>query len=270
MRSLWLLRVPSSVGAKRRKSWLLAASALASSSMGVSEPALAQTCTPDPSVFVSGNATCTGAFTSNINYSTTDLPIHLTLQPPISVTSPGGNAVNLNNTFVASPANALATLTANDATINNINNPSAPNQSALRVQASGNATITASGIINVIGTDSTNAVWAIVFSSGAGRPVASVTYDGPATGPGITATGGANSTLIQACANDGCNLGSSADADVNIVAAGNLTGIGPSGPVGNGITGLFAVSGARQCLRALQSRHDRRERNLCQRHLRGW
>ena len=36
----------SNVGTKRRKYWLLAASALASSSLGLSEPALAQICTP--------------------------------------------------------------------------------------------------------------------------------------------------------------------------------------------------------------------------------
>ena len=39
---LFRCRLLSSVTLKRRKSWLLAASALASSSLGVSEPALAQ------------------------------------------------------------------------------------------------------------------------------------------------------------------------------------------------------------------------------------
>ena len=46
MGSLRQRRVLSSVTVKRRKSWLLAASALASLSLGISEPALAQTCTP--------------------------------------------------------------------------------------------------------------------------------------------------------------------------------------------------------------------------------
>jgi hypothetical protein len=55
---------------RHRKSWLLAATALVSSSLGVSEPALAQICTPaqpnpDPAT---GNATCTGNFTSSIVY----------------------------------------------------------------------------------------------------------------------------------------------------------------------------------------------------------
>ena len=50
----------TSVIAKRRKSWLLAASALASSSLGISGPALAQ-CS---AVSASGNATCTaGTYT---------------------------------------------------------------------------------------------------------------------------------------------------------------------------------------------------------------
>src|SRR5262249_2831725 len=146
------------------------------------------------------------------------------------------------NTTFASPVNAPAILTANDALINHLIT-NGPNQSALRVQASGDATINATNTtINVTGTDSTNAVWAIVFSSVAGR-VASVNYVGPANGPGITATGGANSTLIQACGNDGCGLGSSADANDKTVAAGDLKGIGPSGPVGFGIGGLFAVAG---------------------------
>ena len=83
--------------------------------------------------------------------------------------------MSLSNTTAASPVNAPATLTANDRNHQITYNPSGPNQSALRVQSSGNASITASvqAIINVTGTNSTNAVWAIVFSSVAGR-VASV------------------------------------------------------------------------------------------------
>ena len=51
----------SSVGAKRRKSWLLAASALASSSLGISGPALAQCSAVD----ASGNATCSSGTYTN-------------------------------------------------------------------------------------------------------------------------------------------------------------------------------------------------------------
>ncbi len=212
-------------------------------SLGASQPAQAQ-CTgaPDNTVCSSGPP---GTYSSGINVSTGNTAINVTLQPGVEVTAGAGvvNAVSLSNTTVASPVDAPATLIANDPNIEVTHIiRGGPNQSALRVQASGNASIgdamaPAQATILVRGTDSTNAVWAIVFSSVAGR-VASVYYDGP-----ITATGGANSTLIQACANDGCGLGSSADADVIIDAAGNLTGIGPSGAVGNGITGLFAASG---------------------------
>src|SRR5258708_35950711 len=53
-------RLLSNVTVKRRKSWLLAASALASCSLGISGPALAQ-CSP---VAASGNATClSGTYT---------------------------------------------------------------------------------------------------------------------------------------------------------------------------------------------------------------
>ena len=52
-------RLPSSVTVKRGKSWLLAASALASSPLGVAEPALAlNEC---EALATSGSATCTSA-----------------------------------------------------------------------------------------------------------------------------------------------------------------------------------------------------------------
>jgi outer membrane autotransporter protein len=223
--------------------WLRAASAVVLLLLGVSEPALAQCTGP------ADNTICTpggNPYTSGINVNTDNTPINVTLQPGVQVIPAGGvaNAVNLANTTFPSLANAPATLTANDATINHTLT-NGPNQSALRVQASGNATITASGIIDVTGTESTNAIWAIVLSSALGRPVASVIYDGPATGPGITATGTANSTLIQACANDGCLLGGVVDADARIDAAGNLTGVvAPSVPsISLGIGGLFARAG---------------------------
>jgi outer membrane autotransporter protein len=235
---------------RRRKSWLLAASALASSSLGISEPALAaDECGP----LVGGSVTCTSAgnpYATGISYNTNNTPINVTLQqgpPGVQVIANGGvvNAVNLNSTF-APATGGPATLTANDATITHII-ANGPNQSALHIQAAGSATITASGIINVTGTNSTNAIFATVFSSVAGA-VASVNYNGLAT-PGITdinVIGGPNSTAIQACANDGCGFGNAVDANVIINAGGNLTGIGPlNAPpsIGNGIAGLFAASG---------------------------
>jgi outer membrane autotransporter protein len=106
----------------------------------------------------------------------------------------------------------------------------------------GTASSPVTGVINVTGTTSTNALWASVFSTVAAAE-ASVTYDGPATGPGITETGGRNSTLIQACANDNCGFGNDVSGDAKIDAAGNLTGIGVSAPGTTGMNGLFAEAG---------------------------
>jgi outer membrane autotransporter protein len=157
--------------------------------------------------------------------------------------------VSLQTTTVPSTVDAPATLITNNAAITNTTNPNGPDQSALIVQAGGSATIgtaldPVSGVINMSGAGSTNVIWAIVFTDPTfpgSRPVASVTYDGL----GITATGGPNSTLIQACANDGCQLFNTGDGDAKIDAAGNLTGVGggttPTNP--NGMNGLFAAAG---------------------------
>src|SRR5262245_7601189 len=77
------------------KIWLVATSALAWPVLFASEPALAQTCEP---LDGSGNATCSGTFSSNIDVNTNNTPIHLTLAPGVIVNSPGGDgAVNLAN-----------------------------------------------------------------------------------------------------------------------------------------------------------------------------
>src|SRR5262245_58715180 len=71
----------SSVGAKRRKSWLLAACALAPLSLCLSEPALAQACGP---LDGSGSVTCPPAannYSTGITYNTANTPINLTLKP---------------------------------------------------------------------------------------------------------------------------------------------------------------------------------------------
>ena len=59
MESLRQRRVLSSITLKRRKSWLLAASALASSSLGISGPALAAN--ECGALAASGSVTCTSA-----------------------------------------------------------------------------------------------------------------------------------------------------------------------------------------------------------------
>ena len=236
MASLGPPRAAFNAYAKRRKFVLMAATALAPLSLALSEPALAQTCTP---VANPGNLTaaqpstsCTGTFNTNINYGgpTTPQPPLLTLelQPGVSVINPGGNAVNLANTTGAiNTIGTDATLTANNATITNITNSA--NNSALRIQTNGNATITASGPIEVSGTQSTNAIWAIVLPSSV-PTVSKVVYDGP----GVKATGTTFSTVIQA-QNDGTG-------DSIIDARGNITGVA-LGSAANGITGLFASSG---------------------------
>ena len=86
----------SSVVARRRKFWLITTSALASSSLGISGPALAlDECGPSPAI-------CTSAlnpYATGINYTGSDTtPLSVTLQSGVNVTipagSPGVNAVN--------------------------------------------------------------------------------------------------------------------------------------------------------------------------------
>ena len=154
-------RLLSSVTVKRRKSWFLAASALASSSLGISGPALAQCVgTPDNvSCSLGGNPYATG-----INVNTNNTPINLTLQSGVNVTIPAGapgiNAVNAANTTGVSLNSADITINADGVTINNTANPLSNNNTGLRIQSSGAATITATNTtINVAGTASD---WAIL------------------------------------------------------------------------------------------------------------
>src|SRR5262245_42041063 len=104
------LVVLSNLTAKCRKFWLVAA--LVPLSLGLSEPAVAQVCTPvaNPGTLTAAQpmTSCTGTFNTNINFGgpNTPPPSLLTLELQqgvgVSVTSPGGNAVNLQNTFGAS------------------------------------------------------------------------------------------------------------------------------------------------------------------------
>jgi hypothetical protein len=208
--------MPASVALKRRKSWLLAASALASSSLGISQPALAQACGP---LDASGRATCDllgNPYPNGINYSTNLTPIFVTLQPGVRVVIPSlsgvVDSVNLaNTTGGATPADA--SLIVNDAFIDNTA-VTGPNKSGLRIQASGNATITATNTeVRVTGLQSTNAIWAIVLPSSNPNTAATVNYNGP----GVTSTGTDFSTVIQA---DNRGTG---PAIIN--AAGDMTGV---------------------------------------------
>jgi len=181
------LVVLSSVAAKRQKFELLAASCLMPLSLGLSEPALAQTFT-----FPAGN------YPTGIGVNNPGAPTNVILDPGVQVfVTPGTiNQAVAVSTGTAAGTGAPATLTANNAAVNISGGDLV---SALFLHPIlGNATITASGIMNVAGTGNTNAIWAAVFSSVPGA-VASVTYTGSAA-PGIidiNATGGSNSTVIQ-------------------------------------------------------------------------
>ena len=118
---LFRCRLLSSVTVKRRKSWLLAASALASSSLGISGPALAANeCGP---LDADGSVTCTSQADSATPIPTASptaahaatTPLNVTLDSDVNVTLAGpGIGVALNNFDSGSPV----LLSANGATIN--------------------------------------------------------------------------------------------------------------------------------------------------------
>ena len=216
---------------RRRKSWFLAASALVSSSLGVSEPALAApgTCTspqpnPDPTT---GIVTCTGDFTSSIIYGPPPPPpgpatqLHVILNPPVSVTTGPGDGVALNNFTNTVPV----LLSANGATINVTQVPSSSggNRGLYVETAENDATIMASGKIDVAGEGGGNHAIKAFVNATAGSGNASVTY----TGPGLTGSGGTNSTDIQA---------QSMNGNASIDASGNMSGRVLSGQPDNVFT----------------------------------
>jgi hypothetical protein len=228
--------MPYRIGAKRRKFWLMAASALAPLSLGVSPPALADfECGPSP-------ATCTpllNPYAGGINYpgSPTD-NINLTLLSGVNVVIPLGssvrNAVNAANSTGETTDSANISINANGTTadpiiITNIANPTVPksNNTGLRIQSSGDAIIQAMNTkIDVNGTDSNWAILAYAMPNKTGLPhEASVTWSGPQlTTGGMGLPGGNESGGIQAT-NRG--LGNATiDASGNIaVTTGSLGGV---------------------------------------------
>jgi hypothetical protein len=191
--------MPSSVGAKRRKSWLLATTVLAPLSLCLSEPVLAQCSALD----ASGNATCNlggNPYASGINVDTSNgfggTPINLTLQSGVIVTIPAGapgfNAVNAANSTGVTAGSANITITADGVTINNRANPLSGNNTGLRIQSSSDAIISATNTtINVAGTASEDAIVAFAMPNMTAMPhVASVTWSGPSlTSSGTEAAG---------------------------------------------------------------------------------
>src|SRR5262245_26271843 len=225
------LRVPFSVRAKRRKCWLMAASALAPLSMGVSEPALAQVgCSGTAS-----NTVCTpigNTYSSGINVDATNLVngfstgINLTLQPLVVVDISGGaggvNAVNAANSTGVSPGSAdIAINVIDNVTINNAANPNSNNNTGLRIQSSGAAIINATNTtINVAGAASDWAILAFAMPNVTGTPHdVSVNWSGPS----LTSTTSIEGGGIQA---DNRGVGNAivvASGNINVAGVGNLT-----------------------------------------------
>jgi hypothetical protein len=224
---------------------LLAASCLAPLSLGLSEPALAQTCTPvdNPGSAAQPSTSCTGTFNTNIGFSGPQTPppplLTVTLQPGVSVTSPGGAAVNLENNTGSVANGPSTTINANGTAqnpivINNTANPGGSNNWGLTNQggSSGASVINATNTkIDVNGTDTDSGIWAISYGASPSN-VASVTYDAGVTS-GITVRG-FNSTGIQA---DNRGLGNAI-----IDASGNINGVVGGGPSSN-FFGLIAHAG---------------------------
>jgi hypothetical protein len=228
--------------------------------LGFSGPALAACDTTNfPTVICAPGSNPPAEYPNGIGVSNQSgtTPTQVTLDPGVQVViTPGTSgvtgAVGITTGGGAGPPDRPATLIANDAavTIGTTSNPNPGTTSALFLHPIlGDAIITASGIINAIGTDNTNAIWAFVITDSATVPpvLASITYNGPTT-PGtiaINSIGGAESTIIQACTNDGCQPGPVVNGNAFIDATGNLNGVagGTSPNAANGMTGLSASAG---------------------------
>lgn len=207
------------------KVWFVATSALTASTMLASRPVLAQACGP---LDASSSVTCNGTFDSNIDYPTDNTPIHLTLGQGVIVNSPGGNAVNAANTGGVTPTSADISIAATTAaTINNTADGAGNNNTGLRIQSSGNATITATNTtVDVNGTASNWAILAFAMPNSTGLPhAAAVTWSGPHLSSAGLESGG-----IQA---DNRGIGNAI-----VEASGNV-----SVNAGTGIYGLVAHSG---------------------------
>ena len=203
------------VAAKYRCASIVVGAAALMLSLGVSEPALAQACGP-----LAVSVTCTSAFNNypgGISYlqTTPATDLHVNLNSDVNVTFSGAQlgAVIVDN------RGGKAELTANGAAIT-ANVPGVNGLVATTDNGSGNAIITASGPIQVVG----NGIVAIARGD-----LASVTYNGP----GVTSSG-SSATVIQAV-NNGAG-------DAFIEARGNLRGDVVGSGIPNGISGLFATA----------------------------
>jgi len=210
---------------------LAVVAAIAAVDAGLS-PALAQCTPPPPTPDASGNATCNlsgNTYPGGINYNTDNglggTPINLTLQSGVIVTIPAGapgfNAVNAANSTGVTAGSANITITADGVTIPNNNNPSGNNQTGLRIQSSGAATITATNTtINVAGTASDWAILGFAMPNLTGTPHdVSVNWSGPSLTSATSIEGGG----IQA---DNRAIGNAivvASGNINVTGVGNFT-----------------------------------------------
>ena len=200
---------------------VVGAAALAPLSLGISEPAQAQACGP----IVLGSVFCAaGSYIAPIDYDGGGSPLNVTFVPGVNVVLPAGIAVEVTNF-----AGSSVVLSANGVTINVTGTPDVGEHRGLYEEtASGNATITASGQIDVLGVQGAHAIKAFVNGT-VGPGDASVTY----TGPGLSSSG-ANSTDIQA---------QSLNGSAKIDASGNMSGhvlTNPATGANDTFVGLFA------------------------------
>jgi Autochaperone Domain Type 1 len=217
-------------------------------------PALAQCAGP------ASNTVCTPGgnnYPSGINVDTNNglggTPINLQLLSGVNVVIPAGaggvNAVNAANTTGVSLNSADITINADGVTINNTANPLSNNNTGLRIQSSGAATITATNTtINVAGTASDWAILAFAMPNltGTAHDV-SVNWSGPSLTSATSIEGGG----IQA---DNRAIGNAivvASGNINVTGVGNFTT--QYGLLAHAGDSLLAPSGAGNALVTLQS-----------------
>jgi hypothetical protein len=183
-----LLAVLSGVAANCRKPWIIAACALALSSLGLSTPARAQCVGLGTSTVTCPSSTYPNGISASQPVAATTSPLNVTLKSGVNVTglaAPTANAVDIFNQST-SPTNTLVVME-NGATINvtganaglHLQIGAQPGQPA--AQTGGDATVMAAGTIEVqqSGTGEGFRQDAIGVFTGRDGASASVFYTGP-------------------------------------------------------------------------------------------
>jgi hypothetical protein len=239
-----MLSILAKISARSRPSCVIGLCALAILLLGQPEPVLAQC------AFVGSPFTLNCSPGGNFYPAGINLPggsadqLLLTLEPGVEVVlDPGanlGNAVNAANSTGPSASFADVTLIANNGKVTNVGNPAGANNTGLRIQSAGSATITGSGAIAVDGTASDWAILDIVQNGAPGTSgTAMVTYGSPgAPGAGLSV---GNATLPGGLESGGIQADTRGTGDAIINASGNITGFAGAG--NSGFYGLIAHSG---------------------------